>query len=308
MNPFKILVTPEYFFRPRQAWLRLQRGLRGPPPDSAQVTLPWGDHIRVHPRETIGAHLWYYGIFDLAVAETLTRLIDPGDTTVDVGANIGQMTSLMRWRAGPKGEVFAFEPHPDLFCSLEELVQAGGAAAAAAPVRLFRTALSDCAGSAWLDPGSRWETNQGLSRVVQNSDGAGGKFPVALRRLDEQLPADAQVGLMKVDVEGHELAVFRGAEGLLARRAVRDIVYEDLGEQTAELTALLRAHGFEIFALQANFWRTRLCAPAERKSNRQTGENYLATLAPERALARHQPGGWQVLRGGQPCAPHASHA
>jgi len=298
MNPFRILLTPEYFFRPRQAWLRFSRGLSGPVPDSAQVTLPWGDRIRVHPRETIGAHLWYYGIFDLAVAEVLTRLIDPGDTVVDVGANIGQMTSLMRWRSGQTGEVLAFEPHPELFRSLEELVQSGGASSALAPVRLFRTALSDCTGSAWLDPGPRWETNQGLSRIVHHSDRGTEKFPVELRRLDELLAADVQIGLMKVDVEGHELAVFRGAERLLARRAVRDIVYEDLGEQTAELSGLLRAQGFEIFALQANFWRPRLCAPEERKSNRQTGENYLATLAPERALTRLQPGGWQVLHAG----------
>lgn len=298
MNPFKILVTPEYFFRPRQAWLRFRRGLNGPPPASARVVLPWGDLISVHPAETIGAHLWYYGIFDLAVAETLTRLIDPGDTAVDVGANIGQMTSLMRWRAGPHGQVFAFEPHPELFRSLEELVQSGGPPTPVAPVRLFRTALSDNTSSAWLDPGSRWETNQGLSRVVKDGDGAGGKFPVELRRLDDLLPAGTQAGLMKVDVEGHELAVFRGAGQLLARRAVRDIVYEDLGEQTAELTGLLHAHGFEVFALQATFWGAQLRPPGQRKGNRQTGENYLATLAPERALARFQPGGWQVLRGG----------
>ena len=120
MNPFKLFSRPEYAFRPRQVLTRLQRACT-PVPDTAVVTLPWGDVVRVCPRETIGAEIWYCGVFDLPVAEALWRLLDAGETALDIGANLGQMTSVLRGKAGPAGCVLAFEPHPKLFAALEFL-------------------------------------------------------------------------------------------------------------------------------------------------------------------------------------------
>ncbi len=47
------------------------------------------------------------------MSEVLARLIDPGDTVVDAGANVGYMTVLAAAAAGPTGRVVAFEPHPE---------------------------------------------------------------------------------------------------------------------------------------------------------------------------------------------------
>ena len=58
------------------------------------VHLPWGLQLRIDPRESIGSAVWRLGLYDLAVSETLWRLTSPGDLTVDVGANIGHMTSI----------------------------------------------------------------------------------------------------------------------------------------------------------------------------------------------------------------------
>ena len=60
--------------------------------------------MRVRPRETVGHIMWHLGVLDLAASEVCWRLLDPGETAVDVGANIGVMTGLLARRAGPTGE------------------------------------------------------------------------------------------------------------------------------------------------------------------------------------------------------------
>ena len=165
MNPLRALTRPEYAFRPRQILTRLQRVFSARPA-SAEVRLPWGDTVRVCPHETIGSDIWHLGVFDLPVAEVLWRLLDPGERALDIGANLGQMTSLLHRRAGPAGHVTAFEPHPELFSALEFLRDAPVNQRRAAPLELVRAGLSEAAGSAWLDPGPQWDANRGLSRVV----------------------------------------------------------------------------------------------------------------------------------------------
>ena len=298
MNPLKVFTRPEYAFRPRQIFTRLRR-LLTPLPDTAVVTLPWGDVVRVCPRETIGAEIWHCGVFDLPVAETLWRLLDVGETALDVGANLGQMTSLLRCKAGPAGRVLAFEPHPQLFAALEFLRDAPANQRPGAALDLFQAGLSDAAGEAWLDPGADWQSNRGLSRVT-TADAGGRAVSIRLRTLDELLAADTQVGVAKLDVEGHELAVLRGAARLLARRGVRDWVYEDLAPQPSPVSAFLRTHGYSLFALQAH-WRGPGLRPVERPVEpADLQHNFLATLDPVRARARLAASGWQTLSAGKP--------
>jgi FkbM family methyltransferase len=296
MNLLKVFTRPEYAFRPRQILTRLRRVL-SPMPESAEVTLPWGDTVRVCPRETIGAEIWHCGVFDLPVAETLWRLLDAGETAVDVGANLGQMTSLLRRKAGPAGRVLAFEPHPQLFSALEFLRDAPANQRPGARLELFPAGLSDAVRAAWLDPGRDWQANRGLSRVTA-ADTDGRAVSIQLRTLDELLPPGALVGVAKVDVEGHELDVLRGASRLLGERAVRDLVYEDLAAQSSPVSALLRAQGYSLFTLQARWRGPGLRASDATAESADLQHNYLATLDPVRAQARLAAPGWQVLSGG----------
>src|SRR5882724_1375106 len=106
------LNKPEYWFRPRQlcrkAFFELGYYTRTA---SAWVYLPWGLRVAVNPHESIGKSLLTHGVYDLAVSETIWRLTEPGDSCLDVGANIGYMTSLLAVRAAESGKVFSFEPH-----------------------------------------------------------------------------------------------------------------------------------------------------------------------------------------------------
>ncbi len=299
INPFKPFTTPEYFFRPRQIFVRLSRAFARPPPESARVTLPWGDPLTIRPAEVIGASIWFYGVFDLIVAEAICRLLEPGELALDIGANIGQMTTLMRRRAGPAGKVIAFEPHPEGFAELAANVPAGATDPQLAPAELHQVALSDAVGEAFLDAGEQWGVNRGVAKVVtETAAPASRRWKIKRTTLDQLLPGAAKVGLCKIDVEGHELKVFQGAARLLRERRVRDIIFEDLGTFPSPVHRLLLDHGFSLFSLHARFWRPRLALASAQAafSTTRDGANYVATLDPERAAERFRPAGWWSLR------------
>src|SRR5262245_30886013 len=95
------LRKPEYLFRPRQIGRRLLRGWRRPRGDFEVVSLPWGLPLHVSVHDGIGQQLRMMGVFELAVSEVLWRLTEPGDLALDIGSNIGYMTSLLATRVGP---------------------------------------------------------------------------------------------------------------------------------------------------------------------------------------------------------------
>jgi FkbM family methyltransferase len=292
-NPFRFFAMPEYFFNPRQALRRFRRLWHRQQPIE-RLRLPWGASIVAHTEENIGRALYYYGIFDKVVPEAIFRLLDPGEVGVEIGANIGQNCSCMAYRAGPGGSVLAFEPHPEILSELRGNV-ALWPENRFARVRIEPVALSAEAGEAWLDSGPEFETNRGSAAI--NATAARG-FKVRLARLDDYLREARQVGFCKIDVEGHELNVLRGATDLLKRGAVRDIVFEDYEPQPSAVTDFLREHGYEVFKLGEEWLRpTLLGLQTPASADRPDTHNFLATLNPVRARERYGPAGWRCLMG-----------
>ncbi|HVL12834.1 MAG TPA: hypothetical protein VM529_09720, partial [Gemmata sp.] len=151
-NPFK----PWFVYRPGQLCRRFARAVR-PPADPVQVVdLPWGCPLEIDTRETIGRSVWTAGVYDLAVVEVLTRLADRGRLAVDAGANVGAMTGALAARAG---EVWAFEPHPDVFRSLEANVARFAGLPGFAPTRAF-----DLARARGQRAGHRADVRAGVDR------------------------------------------------------------------------------------------------------------------------------------------------
>src|SRR5262245_24373041 len=99
LNPIQFFTKPEYLLRPPQVWRRFHRVWR-PRQEVETVRLPWGARVKVRTGENIGADIYYYGIFDKIVPEAIARLLDKGESAVEVGANIGQNCSLMALKVG----------------------------------------------------------------------------------------------------------------------------------------------------------------------------------------------------------------
>ena len=142
----------------------------------------------------------------------------------DVGANEGQYAKLVK-EIGPDAVVHSFEPHPVSFAKLER---------AATETGLFahRLALGDVAGGVEIfdyadEAGSQHASlyRDVIEKIHQRS-AAQTKVPCdTLDAVAERLGL-TRIGLLKIDTEGHELAVLRGAKDLLARGAIDVIQFE----------------------------------------------------------------------------------
>jgi FkbM family methyltransferase len=293
--PARLNDKPQYVFHP----LRMVRRARYRGPSGAGgrdvAQLPWGLRLEVGADEAIGFTILTTGVFDPCVSETMHRLIDAGDVVVDVGANVGYMTSLAAVRAGAAGSVVAFEPHPVVFELLSANVARWGGRDLAV-VTAHRLALSDHAGTAELNAGAAFDANMGLSAlepagVARPEDVL---VPVEVKRLDDVI-GERRVGLLKIDVEGHEAAVLRGGLELLQSGRIRDVIFEDHDPYPDDSTRLLEDAGYRLFSLSNDLFGVNLGAPAARgEISAWPGPSYLATREPERAVRRLGPRGWRI--------------
>jgi FkbM family methyltransferase len=149
---------------------------------------------------------------DLAF-RVMRALVKPGDTVIDVGASMGVYTLELARLVGPRGRVHAIEPDPPSVARLEELRRARP------NITLHPVALSDRSGTATLHipmvGGRRVPTLASLSvpdwRVALDHVAV----TVDLKPLDSIVPQAPPVSFVKIDVEGHELGVLRGASATL---------------------------------------------------------------------------------------------
>ncbi len=289
----KYINKPEYIYQPRQAFKRLTR-LLTTEPESAEVTLPWGLQIGIRAREDLGRALWHLGVYDLTLCETIWRLLDRGESAIDVGANIGYISGLMAARSGPEGSVIAFEPHPKIFQELVANIDSWRDRPIAR-ITPFELALSSGSGSAFLQEPANFEKMRGTASIVTH--GSSGLL-ITTARLDEIRLDSPAVDLLKIDVEGHELEVLLGSRKLLETQAIRDIIFEDHSRSFGSpVASFLAGFGYSIFFLTRRLRGPLMASKGQRyEGARYLPPNFLATLKPDRARARFQTSGWQVLR------------
>lgn len=290
LNSIGRLASPAYFFRPQQIPKRVWREYRWKTSEKKIVNLPWGFPLAINPQESLGHNLKCQGIYDLSVTEALWSLTDVGELAIDVGANIGYMTSVLLRRVGKTGHVIAFEPHPAVFAELfenakmwKEKNRLDGQ-----PLFLYQAALGDRDGEALLHCNDWFAANRGTASLIPRSSDRDESIRVKEYTLDNvDLPLP-KVHVVKVDVEGSELAVFRGMTKLLESKSVRDVVFEEIRPYPAESHVFLESRGYSILGLQESFGGLRLRAGLGVKNCESTPElpSYLATIDPARALKR----------------------
>lgn len=180
---------------------------------------------------------WRDQKLEIALAHAL---IKPGDSVVDAGANKGAYTFWLRQFAGPAGHVLAYEPQP----ALGDYLEKARAAFRWENVEVRQAALSDSSGTQKL-----YVPGGGISPGASLESTAGGSsFDCTVTTLDRDL-AGAPVHFLKVDVEGHELALFRGARQTI-EAARPPILFECEARHLARHTmsdvfALLQSLGYE---------------------------------------------------------------
>jgi FkbM family methyltransferase len=173
---------------------------------------------------------------ELPVLLNLANLFRDGDVFVDVGANVGLYSKLLSRLQSfhPRLRVVAFEPHPLTFQRLKENLRTTSA-------EVHCIALS---GST-----KRLQFFEGSASAVFSAE----KSPFSLRnrpvwiqtkRLDEISLPDGPL-VLKIDVEGHEFEILRGAAGLFAQRRIAVVFLDGFGESS--IPRFLTDFGFVLF-------------------------------------------------------------
>jgi FkbM family methyltransferase len=202
--------------------------------------------------EPVAFHLLVDGVYEPELARFLLERLSAGGTFVDVGANVGALTIPAARRVGPSGLVLSVEASPRVFPYLAENVRANRGD----NIRLRHCAA--CEGDRSGVPFYEAPTDRfGMGSMAPQFGGA--PVLVPSRSLDDLLAEEGvtHVDLLKVDVEGFEAQVFRGARGLLTSERPPVVVFEfcDWAEQRGGgpvglAQQVLRDFGFNLFLLK----------------------------------------------------------
>lgn len=229
-HPFKDYLVGHYWSwlcKPR-VWVRYD--------GNAAISVSLGDHIQ--------ERIFFDDYYERPLISWLKQHLQATDVFWDVGANIGAMTlvaaRLCRW-------VVAFEPNPLTASLLRRHLETNRIN----NVTVVDAALSDRSGTAVLRAGP--QNNSGMSSIVPRSDLGPGTTPVTTMRADDFVAANPSwhPTVIKLDVEGSEEMVLRGASAVLASPRIRVVVFEDArdahGQPADEaFSASLRPAGFHI--------------------------------------------------------------
>ena len=239
-------------YRKNRAWSRYgARTVRG---------IDHGYQMRLCLDDSFERETYYLGRFyESELLSVVNSIVEPGDTFIDVGANIGMITLHAAAQVGPQGLVLAFEPNPEARARLVEHVRINDLQ----NVRIFETALAESSGTATLtmaNAHSGTATLRSLNTALRS-------YAVPVARLDDffgQIP-ERRV-FLKIDTEGYDFNVLKGAGRLLARPGVTVFAevnhrwLEELGQSAHQMFAYMSNFGFKAFLprLEARFLRRRL--------------------------------------------------
>jgi FkbM family methyltransferase len=176
-------------------------------PDHSSMECDLRDHVQ--------RQIYFIGAYEPVESFLFNRLIRPGDTIVDAGANVGQYSLLAASKTGSTGSVHSFEPIPKNYARLARHVQMNRVS----NIRLNQLAL-------WNEPK---ELSFGMPPSKDANDGsysagsmADSSVPLVTARavrFDEYAAEHEidRVDLIKIDVEGAEWFALQGMAGVLSR-------------------------------------------------------------------------------------------
>jgi len=261
--------------------VRLGRWLLDPLMDTSDIHL--GDrygctYVVPALREPIAFHLLLNGVYEVETVELVLSQLRSGSILVDVGANVGVFTMPAGRRVGVDGRVVAIEPSPTVFAYLAKNLALNGLS----NVSLHCSAAFDREATAvpfYEAPAHHF----GMGSLAAQFGSAPTVVPA--RRLDSVLGEEGieRVDVLKVDVEGFEAAVFRGAERLLTGPHPPPVIFEFCdwaearvpGSKVGEAQRLLLSYGYRLHRLAGFRVRPPLPGPLLQ------GSDMLVAVPPE---------------------------
>jgi len=211
------------------------------PRADVQVRLSDGRLLQLRLSDRTQRTMWL-GLFEPSESRLVSELLQPGDVFVDVGAHVGWFTTIAARQVTSGGQVIACEPYPENATSLRKNL----ALNKMQNVLVVESALGSRAGTIRLRKGS----DSGSVTALDWSTGDAEDVPMTT--LDEITSAIAAIKLLKIDVEGWEPQVLRGAVETLKRSAnvlieINRPALQEAASSPEELLDLLRGNGLTSF-------------------------------------------------------------
>ncbi len=188
----------------------------------------------------VGRSLETYGEYSEKEVDLWRDLIHPGDSVVEVGANIGSLTLPLARLVGPQGSVIAFEPERTAFCALAGNIALNNLR----NVFCFQQAVGDTNGVVnvpELDH-DRTENWGGLSLDVDYSNCP--HYPIAMNTLDNVMLNKCH--FIKIDVEGMELQVLKGGIKTVEKHKPFLYIEDDRIEKSTALREFITSLDYEM--------------------------------------------------------------
>lgn len=246
-------------YRAIDVFLRTALRLVPPGPVAEGIALWWGYKFRPTPRivslrsgasiqfssiDHLQLLIYYMGVFEPASIAILKSCVDPGDTVVDIGANIGFYTIECSNHVGPGGRVVAVEAAPEHALA----IRANLALNEIENVKLLEIAIGDRKSEGILTRRS----GDNLGMFTLGNVGGGEAHHVRIDTLDNILEEQNvdRVDFIKMDIEGSEFRALRGAASTIQDQ--RPTLLLEINEQalrgcdssSLEVIALLHSFGY----------------------------------------------------------------
>jgi len=189
------------------------------------------------------------GSWEVFESELIWKSLVPGDTFVDVGANLGYFSVLAADRVGPSGCVIAFEPEQANFALLQNNIGLNPFS----HYHLHNVALSDveARGHLFLNLANRGDHQiyASTGRMAQ---------AIVMHRADDLLPVDTPIRLIKMDTQGAEHNIIRGMQQTIARNADELLLITEFwprglarcGGDAREMLHMLLGLGFKPYVIE----------------------------------------------------------
>jgi FkbM family methyltransferase len=202
-----------------------------------------GLKLTARPIDGNGRLICYFGTKFDPIFDFLKTYLQEGMVFVDVGANIGSHAINAARLVGRTGSVFAFEADPDTYQLLADNIKSNSLR----NIVLKQTCVSDHVGTLSFYK----HKDSAKSSIVDRGE----KLSVTLPSdtLDNLVPADAKIDILKVDVEGAELSVLRGGRTVFTdqrRPSVVIIEVFDVRDNTDKsdgIREVLEAYGYKFY-------------------------------------------------------------
>ncbi len=208
-------------------------------------------------REYIQKNIYFLGYYEVRETMLIKRILQPGDTFIDVGANIGWFTIHAAKHLGLSGKIVSFEPSSEIHDHLQTNIKLNSLATSI--TKLEKIALSDQNSTAVLS--NTVETNSGRTSIINDVNLIETNSTaeiVETIKFDDYYQKEnlKKIKLIKIDVEGAEMKVLQGMSSALKQKVFDYILIEvcenflrQAGSSSIDLLTMLSNYGYSLYTI-----------------------------------------------------------